>query len=376
MKTLTTLLLFVAFSILVLGDDDDGIFNRHQGSSGSPGDGQHRKFEFTQGPQTIDIIGQHYNDDTKTGTRVRFTFSDSLFPAFRIRRLSKDTSNDISGFQFRAGLLDVIEYREGVNGTSTDGYEPGIDTLVRVVPLRGQAPNEVFGDTISNVTTTDASGDSVYTWTADGQSPAGDTFSIQLMLSTTEMEVTGKHNQSKMVVRPNGFEHSITISNWNFQGRTDTRLALRAVIESDTAQRTHGGASADIPSAPGDTGYGIVIGSPTNPGENVGYITWDNNVTVTDSLGAETIVPIVRSVLKTTLNNLTFTESDLQNGEIDTDLQIIRQFIIFSILQDNPQTIYWDPYVGLGDDTADSSTAAGLLTVYLSVLLLLVKQIF
>jgi len=236
----------------------------------------------------------------------------------------------------RVILRGLVEF----NDSNGDGvFEEGVDQVVHTIPLWGFRPDfpclRTYTDKIDNETT-------VYTISSNVSLPGSDGgyFSLSLVISTADVF------DKNVTLTPNTMKFDITVSKFPWK-RNDTKLALRAFVISNgvrtKSQMNYDPSNSDVPV----NKDGIVVESSSKD-VKVGFFSWESQVY--NGLNVSGRIIQVKVSKEFTSDNTTI---DIDHGETIG--------MIYFTLADAPTDfIYWDPYIGVQEDTGSESPTGPL----------------
>jgi len=328
----------------------------------------------------VDVLATRLEDPGK-GRRINSTFSVSNFPWWRIRRWSS-TSSEVSGLQFRFGLLSMVEYEESSNGT--DGIDSSDYIMAQTTLWDSQwtpfTEASGFGDGENNFY--------VYGTT---HTPRNDTLPV-IELTTGISTMRGWVNPASRVLGPNNWEWEIALNSIPLVGNY-SRIALKFLVECVGPKPIY---RSSIPIAERDSLLDdeddiiIQLDEVLNNSEDStdkGFFSWKKQAeeigglypeidsVLIDMTTQERSLRIVSSPVLSPSQDIVPLTEDILNILQDDPGRVLgesRYFIYISFMVTQPDSITWDPFVGLDEqDESTFTVSAASIPQYLLVTLFL-----
>jgi len=291
-----------------------------------------------------------------------------LFPSIGLNYRSQlQTKKGSLAVNYTSALVfaDVIEYIES-NGVP--GYQPGADTIVRVISLFNANRNgqSTWSQISLTQTTIPSTTTNVYTMSFNLQKGNNDAASVYFGLNVAVKEVAIPINgtsSSMMILVPSGVKFTFDATGITYQNPNSTGLAFGVYhLSTGGAIATKTGNSTSVPAQyrPDQTNPDQTVFSHMDPTDNV-----------------EGSLFSFRSKFRVWLNNQFQDHAVQVNGPttITNPIGIPSQFIVnrfyFSTTQ-QVSAINWDPNLSASEDSISSSSKTFLsLTLCLLITLFL-----
>jgi hypothetical protein len=258
---------------------------------------------------------------------VDFLFSVSGYPHFTIRHFQHST-DVVETRAARHGLRKIVEYTP----SGTPGFSPDVDTIVSNYYLWNNTWTPL---TLSTSVVNGANVYSLSTGTTDG------VVKINVYLtdraSAVQTNVTGVH----LNLDNNAIHHTLTIRNFPFKG-VGTNLALKVGFESKTIIR-------DFSSGDPTENATNLIGTD---GDTIQPIAaWANSVTVTGTNCASPAA-VVKDIYRD-VESVHDVDVSLPKLNVETSIALNAHITYFAFVTPNcqPQGIFWDPDLGIQDNS-------------------------
>jgi hypothetical protein len=364
-------LLFLAGS--VVGDSPDTVAEKEARFGNLKGDKAYRfsvkKFPASN-PHSIQFTGVRKDREEKSRTAIRFGASVLGFPRIRASRVDHVAGEGAEASFFRLGMLSAIFYEEADG--SADGFEPGVDTVVRRIPL---------GTRLRDVTkwereATEAEGVHTFSATRCGQSEDPTCFGIDVVVSTEAKEVT-VNNVTRSFVYPTGIETVVRLTNIHWPTNS-SRLAISTFVGAKKLSRSVDSAEGEevgeeevealeeTEEEVADEAV-LTVGEEEGGAAEGGRLRYERTVTclddADDTVGSESTV--VRSKFQRAVpagkGESNVADADVGGADDDGAAGERRAHVVFSFICDEqPWGFQWDPTleVGDGDEPSSASTLA------------------
>jgi len=276
---------------------------------------------------------------------IQFTFSTNFFPHYVVRHFQKDAD----GTEKRAarhGLRKIVEYEEA----GADGFDPDVDTNLQNYTLWNKNWSKIkkeestVGD--SNVVT-------ACTHTDDEV--------VELCIMFTDILATLTVNGSKFTIDNNAIHHTLSIKNFPFTSNT-SRLALKVHYHMKDRIRDFD----DSEAVDSNTEAAVDLSSEDDDSIKIRPVaSWKKEVSACDATA-----PVKRDVLREK-ESTRDVDVNFPSGETDgISFTLKERITYFSFLTTCAQPdIYWDPDLGIVDDSDDSLASLTMPSVLALVIL-------
>jgi len=227
-------------------------------------------------------------------------------------------------------------------------FSPDIDTIVSEYPLWNASWTPL------SISTQVLNGANV--WTLETNTVDG---VVTLAIYLTDTAVTMTNGTTTINLDNNAIHHTFKISKYPYKG-TGTELALKVHFESrtaiqDFASGTPNQNSTQLVGITGDTIQPIAV--------------WDNTVTLSGGNNCPATAPILRDIYRS-VESPNDIDRGLPSLPIETVITLQEHITYFSFnTYCQPTTIFWDPDIGILDDSDASITSVSSLMILALTLL-------
>jgi len=292
-------------------------------------------------------VQRSFSDKKRNIDAIQFTFSTNFFPHYTIRHFTKD-SDSLEARAARHGLRKIIEYEDSGN----PGYDPDVDVQVSNYSLWNRQWTQIgkVQSTVNGANLVEAC-----THTTDGI--------VELCLLFTDIVAELTVNGSKFTVDNNAIHHTLRIQNNSFVSPT-SRLSLKTHLHVREKVVDFN----DPNSVDANSEAALNLGSASDDADNVHPVAaWSKSV---EACGGS--APVVRDVLRDVESMRDIDFGFPNNGSMDDGIQItlIQKLTYHSFLTNcSHPDIYWDPDLGIVDNSNSSSGYFLLPSMFLSILM-------
>jgi len=281
---------------------------------------------------------------------IQFRFSTNFFPHYTIRHFTRSTDT-VERRAARHAFRKIIEY----NSTSEEGFNAN-GTKLSTYPLWMQSWS-IMARNNNNATGVEVV--EVCSHTLDK------VFELCVMFTGTQAALTV--NGSKFMVDNNAIEHTLSIKNYPFVS-SSSRLALKTHLSVvDRVKDFNDSSVVDT-----STESAVDLSATSDEGSNIHPVaSWSDTC---EACG--TTAPVVKSVIFDAEPTKDI-DVNFPNGETDEiTITLIDKFVYFSFLTDCPKPeIYWDPALGIVDDSGASAGFSLIPSFWLSLVVLIANAI-
>jgi hypothetical protein len=270
---------------------------------------------------------------------VDLLFSVNVLPHITVRHYVAST-DVVEARAARHGIRKLIEYVE--NGAPNSGFDPDNDTMVSNYTLW----NKVWS--VLDVTTLTVNGASVV-------KVCSHTAVVEVCTYFTNIGADLSVNGSAFHVDNNAVHHTLRIMNFPYT-QTGTRLAVKVHYESRTiVQDMTSGTSV------GEAGT-VLVG---NSGDTIQPVAaWATSVTLSGGTSCPATAMVARDIYRDVES-----VKDIDNAPnlpSETTITLKEHFTYFSFLTTcQPAGIYWDPDIGVQDDSTASASSVSYIALLL-----------
>jgi len=285
-----------------------------------------------QFPYTYEVRASERTGRTWRGSLIKdavdFIISVDKIPHYTVRHFDKDTDN-VEKRAARHGLRKLVEYIKAPGATGA--FNPDNDTIVQHYYLWNQTWTPLR---VTPMSTAGASVTSICSNTVDNV--------VELCAFVADLSAPLMVNGSTMSVDNNAIHHTLKISNFPFRS-ANSRLALKVHYESVTKEKD---VDKTKTSSDEDGADLSADGDSIKP-----VAAWKTTVDVKGN-GCSATAAVVRDIFRDTESTR---DVDVRGPTVDieTSLTIVQHITYFSYLTDcQPATIFWDPDLGINDNTS------------------------
>jgi len=288
-------------------------------------------------PYTYEVRATERTGRTWRGSKIKdavdFIISVDKIPHYTVRHFDKDTDN-VERRAARHGLRKLVEYVKAPNATGA--FSPDTDTIIQNYYLWNQTWTPLRVNSLS--TSVGATATSVCSNTIDDV--------VELCAFIADLSTPLMANGSSMSVDNNAIHHTLKITNFPFRN-TNSRLALKVHYESVSKAK-------DVDHTQTDTDEdGTDLSAD---GDSIKPVaTWKKTVDVKGT-GCSATANVVRDIFRDT-ESTRDVDVRTPNADIETSIAITQHITYFSFETDcQPQTIFWDPDLGINDNTSSATS--------------------